>query len=260
MNYVKAIKGYGQNFLKNEAILEKIAEAITTKENDLIIEIGPGMGALTKKLKEKGSFLIGYEIDERMNEYLKPLEDDKTKFIYGDFLKQNVLLDIQDIKYENIYVIANIPYYITSPIIFNLIESNISYKTICLLVQKEVAERITQENNTLSLSIEYLYQSELLFFVGKNNFIPAPKVDSAVIRLQRKDEAVLADRSYYYRFVKQAFAKKRKTLKNNLIDYDWSIVKDILANMGYGESVRAEEIARIDFINLVKEYKNRQDL
>lgn len=256
MEYIKAKKSFGQNFLKNNNVLDKIASSIKTTEKDLIIEIGPGMGALTKKLKEKKSFLIGYEIDNRMEEYLKNFIDDKTKIIYDDFLKRNVESDLKKINYENVYVIANIPYYITSPIILNLINSSINYKEITLLVQKEVAERIVKDNNALSLGISYLYNSEILFLVNRNNFVPAPKVDSAVIKLVRKNNIDIKNKDLYFKFVRDAFSTRRKTLKNNLKNYDWNLLKNILFNLGYDENVRAEAINRNDFLILFKSYYN----
>ena len=142
MKELQAKKSLGQNFLKDENVLNKIANSIDT-DNDLIIEIGPGMGALTKKLKNKNSYLIAYEIDERTKEYLLPLEDEKTKIIYKDFLKTDIKEDIKnlDYKYNNIYIIANIPYYITTPIIEHIIDEKIDVKAMSLLVQNEVANR-----------------------------------------------------------------------------------------------------------------------
>ena len=139
---IKAKKSLGQNFLQDENILKKIANSIKTNTNDLIIEIGPGKGALTKYLKEKKSFLLCYELDQRLKEILKKLEDDRTKIIFKDFLQANILDDSKNFNYENIYIIANIPYYITTPIIKHVINLE-KLKSMTLLVQKEVAERLT---------------------------------------------------------------------------------------------------------------------
>ena len=121
---MKALKSLGQNFLKDETVLKSIANSITTNKNDLIIEIGPGTGALTKYLTNKGSYLICYEIDTRMKDILKQYKNNKTKIIYQDILKSNIIDDIKNINYENIYIIANIPYYITTPIIKKVMELN----------------------------------------------------------------------------------------------------------------------------------------
>ncbi len=258
MEYIKAQKKYGQNFLKSEEVLNKIAASVSVNENDLIIEIGPGMGALTKHLLKKNAYLLCYEIDERMKEYLNPLENDKCHMIYDDFLKREVLGDIKDIPYENLYVVANIPYYITSPIISKLIALGIS-KEIVLLVQKEFAERITaeakhKEYNAFTLYVDLEYDASLLFQVGKENFIPTPKVDSAVIKLIKKENTSVQNKEFYLKFIKNAFQNKRKTLRNNLKEYNWEKVKDILNCLGYQENIRAEEISKEDFKKLVNQY------
>lgn len=261
MEYIKAQKKFGQNFLKSKEILSKIASSVEVAENDLIIEIGPGMGALTEYLVQRKCFLICYEIDKRMDVYLKKYENEKCKIIYGDFLKQNILEDIKGIPYENVYVVANIPYYITSPIISKLIEMEVKPKEIVLLVQKEFAQRITAENkhkeyNAFTLYVDLEYDASLLFKVGKEHFIPSPKVDSAVIKLSRKEEIGVQNKEFYLQFIRDAFGNKRKTLRNNLKGYDWERINNILRWLGYKESVRAEEISKEDFKTLVNEYES----
>lgn len=263
MEYIKAEKKYGQNFLKSEDILNKIASSVKTRANDLIIEIGPGMGALTKHLLKKNTYLICYEIDERMKEYLTSFETNKSKIIYDDFLKRDILEDIKDISYENVYIIANIPYYITSPIISKLMELKAKPKEIVLLVQKEFAERITadfkhKEYNAFTLYVDLEYDASLLFEVGKNHFIPSPKVDSAVIKLTKKEESMVKNKEFYLQFIKDAFQNKRKTLKNNLKFYDWENVKKVLDELGHKENVRAEEISKEDFKELANQYESKK--
>ena len=258
MEFIKAQKKFGQNFLKNKEVLQKIASSVEVNENDLIIEIGPGMGALTEYLSQKNSFLLCYEIDERMKEYLEKYNTTKNKVIYGDFLKRDVLNDAKEISYKNIYVVANIPYYITSPIIAKLIDLNI--KEIVLLVQKEFAERIVadsnhKEYNAFTLFVDAEYDAKLLFYVGRNNFVPAPKVDSAVIKLTKKETSGINNKELYLKFIRDAFQNKRKTLKNNLKEYDWNKVKTILNSLNYKENVRAEEISKEDFKTLVNNYE-----
>ncbi len=261
MEYLKAQKRYGQNFLKNKEVLSKIASSVEVGENDLILEIGPGMGALTEYLFLKNSYLLCYEIDERMEEYLKNYKSEKSKIIYGDFLKQNIVEDIKGIPYENLYVVANIPYYITSPIISKLIEMEVKPKEIVLLVQKEFASRITAESkhkeyNAFTLYVDLEYDASFLFQVGREHFIPSPKVDSAVIKLTRKKELGVFNKEFYFQFIRDAFLNKRKTLRNNLKNYDWEKIKRILDGLGYKESVRAEEISKEDFKSLVNEYES----
>ncbi len=252
MQPVKAIKKYGQNFLKNKEILNKIANSITTQKDDLIIEIGPGMGALTKYLSNKESELLGYEIDYRMKEYLDSYESAKTHIIYDDFLKRDLKKDLKNKHYQNIYVIANIPYYITSPILLKLVNSEIVFTKIVLLVQKEFAYRLvadanSKDYNAFTLLIDYYYNAKLLFIVGRENFVPVPKVDSAVVLLEKRNDKPIVNEDGYFKFIKEAFQNKRKTLKNNLKNYDWGKVLAILTELGYKENVRAEEISKTDF-------------
>lgn len=252
---IKAKKKYGQNFLKNKEILKKISDSIEVLENDLIIEIGPGMGALTEFLVQKRCYLVCYEIDFRMQEYLSSYRSDKVHIIYDDFLKRDVLEDIKDIPIKNIYVISNIPYYITTPILLKLIDLD-CVKSIVLLVQKEYGERIvakanSKSYNALTLYVDYCYKSELLMKVGKEQFLPSPKVDSVVLKLKKKDSCSL-DRTKYNLFIKECFKNKRKTLKNNLKAEDWEAILPILNALGYNENVRAEEIKPEDYKIIVK--------
>ena len=262
MEYIKAKKKYGQNFLKNEEVLIKIVSSVEVGEKDLLLEIGPGMGALTSYLFNKHSYLVCYEIDERMRPYLEKFETEKSKIIYDDFLKRNVLEDLKEIPFVNMYVIANIPYNITSPIITKLIEMENKPKEIVLLVQKEFAERIAassghKEYNAFTLFVAMEYNAELLFFVDREYFFPVPNVDSAVVKLTRKEKKGILNKENYLKFIQDAFRNKRKTLKNNLKEYDWEQIKQILEELGYKETVRAEEITKDDFENLVNMYERR---
>ena len=260
MQDLKAKKSLGQNFLKDENILNKIANSVET-DNDLIIEIGPGMGALTKKLVNKNSYVIAYELDERTKEYLLPLENEKTKIIYKDFLETNLKEDIKDIKYNNLYIVANIPYYITTPIIEHIIESEIPVKEMVLLVQKEVAERFaaspkTKDYGSLTVYLNYYFEVKKLFDVKNTCFTPVPKVDSAVVKFTKKDNNYDIDSIKFLEFIKECFSMKRKTLRNNLKNYDFSIVEKVLKDNNYSDSVRAEEIDLETFIKIYKELGN----
>lgn len=252
MEKVKAIKKYGQNFLKNKLVLEKIASLVDVTEKDLIIEIGPGMGALTEYLSKKKSSLLCYEIDERMKDYLDKYESKKVKIIFDDFMKRDILKDLSLFDYENLYVVANIPYYITSPIILKLINLPINFSKIVLLVQKEFAERLVanhghKEYNAFTIFVDYYYEAKINCYVSKNDFIPAPKVESAVIELIKKDNDKVEDSEEYFKFIRESFKNKRKTLKNNLNSDKWNKILDILNDLGYNENVRAEEISKEDF-------------
>ena len=250
---IKAKKSLGQNFLNNEQILKDIANSITTSENDLIIEIGPGKGALTKYLTKKNAYLICYEIDTRFKDLLSIYENSKTKIIYQDFLKSN----LEDIpfNYQNLYVIANIPYYITTPIIKHLI-NNDKLKEMTLLVQKEVAERFTAKPNTknynsLTIYLNYYFNIEYLFTVPKNNFTPAPNVDSATIKFTKKEKRIpLKNESIFFNLIRDSFKMKRKTLKNNLSNYNWPKINAVLSKYNLPENIRGEQLSLELFIEI----------
>lgn len=252
---IKAKKSLGQNFLQDENILKNIANSITTKTNDLIIEIGPGKGALTKYLKEKNSFLICYEIDERMKEILKKLEDNKTKIIFNDFLQADIINDSQEFTYENIYIIANIPYYITTPIIKKVIKQE-KLKSMTLLIQKEVAERLTakpgsKSYGSLTVYLNYYFNINYLFNVSKYAFNPIPKVESAVVNFERiKNKISVKNEKLFFKLINDSFKMKRKTLKNNLKEYNWTKIKTILEKRNLNESVRAEELSIEIFVEI----------
>ena len=157
----------GQNFLKDKNVLTKIIDSVDIKEDDLIIEVGPGQGALTKYLKLFNANLICYEIDVRVKKDLDKYLDDKTKIIFNDFLKANVLDDIKDIKYNSLYVVANLPYYITTPIIEKVINDNLNVKEMVLMVQNEVADRLSakpgsKDYGSISVLLSYYYEISII--------------------------------------------------------------------------------------------------
>lgn len=247
MDNIKAKKSLGQNFLQDENVLQKIANSISTTPNDLIIEIGPGKGALTKHLKKKNSNLFCFEIDTRMQNILNPLEDSKTKIIYKDFLTVNILEETKDINYENIYIIANIPYYITTPIIKHVINLE-PLKSMTLLVQKEVAKRFSAKPNSkeygsLTVYLNYYFDINYLFDVKNTCFNPIPKVDSAVINFTKKEAPKkVQNETHFFKLIEDAFKMKRKTLKNNLKNYDWPKIETILTKNNLPATIRAEQI------------------
>lgn len=252
---IKAKKSLGQNFLQNETVLKNIANSINTSENDLIIEIGPGMGALTKYLAQKNSYLACFEIDTRMQSFLNKYENNKTRIIYNDILKSNILENISDIPNENIYIIANIPYYITTPIIKKVLELP-KLKSMSLLVQKEVAERFSakpgsKEYGSLTVYLKYYFDIKYLFDVSKKDFKPCPNVDSAVINFTKKEKKpFIKNEELFFKLIKNSFAMKRKTLKNNLKSYDWTKINEVLNKNNMPETIRAEEISLEIFIEI----------
>lgn len=251
---MKAKKYYGQNFLKNEEIIKNITDLVKPTENDLIIEIGPGRGALTKYLTQKTCDLVCIEIDTDLKVYLDKYQSKKCKIIYEDILN----VDLKEITkaYQNVFVVGNLPYYITSPILEYLI-NNIKTQKMVFMVQKEVADRYSGKVNTkdygyFTLFLNFYYEVNKEIFVSKNNFDPVPKVDSEVISLSLKDKVPDINQEKYFAFLKECFSHKRKTLKNNIVSYDFEKIMNVLNKYGLTESVRAEQIREDIFIEIFK--------
>lgn len=246
----------GQNFLKDKKVLIKIIDSVDVKEDDLIIEVGPGQGALTKYLKLFRANLRCYEIDKRVKKYLDSFIDEKTEIIYEDFLNVDLNKQVKDIKYNDLYVIANLPYYITTPIIEKIINSKIDVKAMVLMVQNEVADRLaakpgSKDYGAITVYLNYYFNVEKLFVVNRNSFDPVPNVDSAVIKLARKDNKYQVNEDLFFKFVKDAFAMKRKNLKNNLSKYDLKLIEPILSKYNLTLQDRAEQVSLECFIEIV---------
>ena len=248
-------KKFGQNFLIDKDKTQRIVDLINANEDDLIIEIGPGAGALTKRLVKKNAKLICYEIDEDTKEYLLPLENDKTKIVYKDFLTANVKEDIKDIEYKNLYIVGNLPYYITTPIIEKIIKEEVDVKKMVFMVQKEVGERFASKPNTreygsITVFLNYYFNIKQEFIVGRKCFNPSPNVDSVVISLNQKPERIPVDMKKFDRLVRESFQFKRKNLRNNLRNYDLDKVNDILSDYKLDITHRAEELDYTIFVDL----------
>ena len=246
-------KKFGQNFLTDKNVIDIIVGLIPATENDLIIEVGPGAGALTKKLKKYNANLIAYEIDHDTEEYLLPLEDDKTKIIYDDFLKRDVKEDIKDINYDTLYIIGNLPYYITTPIITNIINSGLNVKKIVIMIQKEVADRFSarpnsKEYGSITVFLNYFFNIKKELIVSKKKFNPMPNVDSAVISLNRREDLEPTDFDKFNKLVRDSFQFKRKNLRNNLRGYDLDKMEEILESIGFTLNDRAETLTSSDFV------------
>jgi len=251
---MKAKKYWGQNFLANDKIVDKIIKAADLKPDDSVLEIGPGHGILTLLLANICEWLIAVEIDPEMVLILKKkLSAEKnTILIHGDIIKINLpeLLK-NNLKNPKKYkVVANIPYYITGPILRLLLESEIPPKEIILMVQKEVAERITARPGKMSLlavSVQYYSEPRMLFDVFRTSFIPQPEVDSAVIKISNiKNKKSKNANKEFFRIVRAGFSSKRKTLANNLsasFHLDKKSIEDILSDNGFDIKIRAQELS-----------------
>lgn len=251
-------KSLGQNFLKDKNIVSKIVDTVNFEGNSLVIEIGPGAGSLTEKLLEKANFALIYEIDTRLKETL----DDRLgnfsnyELIFDDFLKRNVKEDLKKYKYDNLYVVANLPYYITTPIITKFIEENVDVKEMVIMVQKEVADRLSakvgvREYGQLTVFLNYFFDVQKVFNVNKAAFVPKPKVDSAVVRMTRKDNREhVKSLTFFSKLVKDSFRFKRKTIKNNLINYDLDKINEVLSKYGFDINTRSECLPYIVFVDM----------
>ncbi len=249
-------KRYGQNFLNDSNILEQIANTLPITENDLVIEIGPGKGTLTHYLVEKKCYVICYEVDEETKPFLHKYESEKCQIKYGDFLKANLIKDIELLKYDKLYVVANIPYYITNPIINKLITENINIAAMCLMVQKEVANRFIsepghKEYGSLTVYLNYYFEISKIMDVKNTFFKPVPKVDSTIVTFKKREHKLLVkNEELFFALIKKAFAHKRKNLKNNLGDYNLLKINTILEKFGYSLTSRAEQLPLTVFVEI----------
>ncbi len=240
-------KKFGQNFIVDENIIYSIIKKSEINKDTLVIEIGPGAGSLTSKLGEVAKNVLAYEIDKTVKNILEKNIKPNTKIIYDDFLKRNVKEDIKDYAYDKLYVVANLPYYITTPIIMKLIEENIDIDKIVIMVQKEVGNRFkakpnTKEYNSLSVYLNYFFDVEKIIDVSRNVFMPKPNVDSIVLSLTKKEKIKVENEEVFFKLVKSSFTQKRKTLKNNLKSYDLEKVEEVLRRHNLDLSVRAESL------------------
>lgn len=250
-------KSLGQNFISDENIVNKIVDRAMIDKDTLVIEIGPGAGSLSKKIVPLAGYAILYEIDKRLKEILERelAMYDNYKIIFNDFLLQNVKKDIEGYKYAKIYVVANLPYYITSPIIIKLLKE-IYPDRIVIMVQEEVALRLSAKEGSrdygmISCLLGSKYNITKLFKVNRGSFQPVPNVDSAVIMLDKHNDYVINDIDKYERLLKDAFQFKRKNLKNNLYNYDLVKIGEILNKYNLSLTNRAEEIPIKVFVEIV---------
>ena len=246
-------KRYGQNFLTDKNTIDKIINNIKIIGKTLIIEIGPGNGALTKRLVKLNSDILCFEIDQELKPELDKINSPNLKIIYKDFLTIDLLDYIKG--YEEIYVIANIPYYITTPIIEKIIKSKLNIKFMILMVQKEVADRLSAKPGSndygyFTVYLSYYYTVSKISNVSRKLFYPVPNVDSALIKLEIKENRIKVDEEKFFKFVKECFRFKRKNIKNNFLNKDLNIVNNVLSKYNHNLSNRAEDFTLVEFIDL----------
>ena len=253
-------KKYGQNFLRNETIPKRIIECSKIKEDSLVIEIGPGAGILTKLISENKNVkqVLAYEIDESLEEILddKLCDRNNVCVIYDDFLNRDIHKDLSDYNYKHLYVIANLPYYITTPILMKLIEDDLDLEKIVIMVQKEVAIRFSakpgsKDYSSISVFLNYYFDIKKEINVDRNLFNPRPNVDSMVISLTKKENRYnVKNEELFFRLVRDSFKFKRKTLRNNLKGYDLDKVNEVLSKYKLDLTVRAEQLPIEVFVDI----------
>jgi len=251
-------KSLGQNFLNDKNVIHKIVESAEIDKDTLVIEIGPGGGAITKLMVPKAGYSLLYEADGRLEDYLIELlsGNDNYDIIIGDFLKAKLKNDLSRYSYKKIYVVANLPYYITTPIIMKFVEDCILPDKFVIMVQKEVAYRLaasvgSRDYGSLTVFLNYYYDIKKLFDVSRNCFTPKPNVDSAIVEMKLKsDRLEVLDMDLFNRLVRDSFLYKRKTIRNNLKRYNLDIIEKVLNKHGLDLNVRAESLNLEVFVDI----------
>ena len=269
--HIKANKSLGQNFLIDENVVNNIVEGSNISKDDLVIEIGPGLGTLTKYLLEKAGKVVSIELDKKM---LTILNDrfklyDNFELLHSDILKVDLVKLIKEQKeslnLKHAKVVANLPYYITTPIIMKLLEEELDLESITVMVQKEVADRLiaipgSKDAGAITYSVYYYAISESILDVPKTSFVPAPEVDSKVIKLNIRKEPPIKVKSkkIMFKIIKCTFMQRRKTLLNSLTNAKVFLNKDegikILNKLNLAEDIRAEKLTLQDFANITNEF------
>ena len=267
-------KKFGQNFLTSEGILEEIISKARISKDDIILEIGPGIGTLTSKLLETGAEVISVEVDL---ELIRPLKErffmyNNFTIISADILKIDIYSEIvkileskgKTLNDKKIKVVANIPYYITTPIMFKLLESRNIVSEIYIMVQKEVAERIcakigTKESSSITYMVSYYTEYLWDIYVDKTKFVPSPKVDSKVIALKFREKPYpeVKNEELYFEIIRSAFLHRRKTFLNSISasnKIDKKIISNIMEELGIDLRIRAEKITDKMYADIVDKY------
>lgn len=256
-----ALKKYGQNFLINEHVLNTIASSLGVN-NKSVIEIGPGLGSLTRYLLKYYEHVLVYEIDPKMIEVLKSTLGEQIKIVEGDFLKAKIDKDIDaNFNSDEVYLIANLPYYITTPILLKILEETTKITKLVIMIQKEVADRFlgkpnTKDYNSLSVLIQTYMNVKKVIDVSKNSFYPAPQVDSTVIMLERKQtpDYEIKNEELFLKVNRQLFKQRRKTIVNNLKDiYEKELILNILNKLSIDEMARSETLTVKQIIDISNE-------
>lgn len=262
---IKADKSLGQNFLISDEVVDGIVESANIEKEDIVIEIGPGLGVLTNLLLQKSNNVIAVELDQRMVSILKDRFKEKDNFtiIHEDILKVDLAKIINERKSSNsrVKVVANLPYYISTPIIMKLLENNEIIDEIIVMVQKEVGDRLTAKTGerlagAITYAVSYYSNASKVIDVPKESFIPSPKVESVVIKLELKKNVQEENKELLFKIIKSAFAQRRKTLENALINgkivTSKERIQEIFDKLGIEKNVRGENLSLEQYESLCK--------
>ncbi len=267
--HIKPLKSLGQNFLIDEEVIAEIINGCGADKDSLVVEIGPGEGALTEQLAEIAGHVIAIDLDERMIKLLKVklFGYDNVELIHGDILEVdlNSLIEerLEKFNLTNVRFVGNLPYYITTPIIMKLLEMRTKADSITVMMQKEVGERIlakpgNKQSGVITYSVQYYAEVSKVIDAGRECFYPSPKVDSVVLRLDlRKDPAVaISDEDFFFKTIKAGFMMRRKTLLNSLTSldgYSKVVIEEALNNANIEANRRAESLSMEEFARLSEE-------
>lgn len=257
-------KALGQNFLIDSDVCPTMAEMLNANDRTGVLEIGPGIGVLTKELCRVAGKVVAIELDKRLYPVLEETlaECDNFELVCGDAMKLDLAKIIEEHfgDCDDVKVCANLPYYITSPMVMTLLESNLPISEIEVMVQQEAAERLcapigSRDAGAVSVAVNYYGVAEILFNVGRESFMPSPKVDSAVIKIKLRDEAEfeVKNEKQFFALVKAAFSQRRKTLVNclaNTLGKSKNEITNALDQLGLEQTIRAEKLSMEDFVNL----------
>jgi 16S rRNA (adenine1518-N6/adenine1519-N6)-dimethyltransferase len=259
---LKPIKSLGQNFLRDENILRNIAESLTLQEGDIVVEIGPGQGALTKHLCDMPVKLIGIEVDERAVRLLRDRFGESLELIHRDILEIN-LGELARRHGKKVHVVGNIPYYLTSEILFWLFDARTAVSDATMMVQFEVAKRLiappkNKEYGILSIFTQFYTECEMLFKVSRNCFFPKPEVDSAVVRFTFREQLPECNENLFRSIVRSTFGQRRKTLRNGLksMGFDDTVLDQISLDL----KRRPEDLSVDEFLSLSQSMRKTTNL
>ena len=255
---VKFKKKFGQNFLKDVNIVKRIVNCADITGKSLVIEVGPGGAIMTRELAQVADQVVAYEIDtdlkDELNSRLVGLNNVDVNFC--DFLEADLVSDLNKYNYDNLYFVSNVPYYITTPILMKLINSNLKFNKIVMMVQKEVGDRFStlpgnKEYGSITVLLNYYFKVKKEFNVSRNNFVPVPNVDSVIVSFSNRDDRLeLNDFDKFQKLVLDSFQFKRKNLRNNLKKYDLEKISIVLSKYNYDLNVRAEQLPVEVFVDI----------